>query len=246
MTTAKAYAQGSYGAFELKRCYQKNMIAGTLISGALPLLIIAILALVGYMTVGEEILEKIEQPGKIIERIPPPQNIHQVPAQVTTNVKPELPKFATNLVPVEDNQVISVAVIATGLQKVDIINSGIDTGAVQGVVNGVYTPGEVIGDMIPDPAFIPRTKEPELVYAPTPYYPEMARKIGMGGEVWIKIYVDKNGDVLDARIDKPSGTSAGFEESALEAARGRKYAPALQNDQPVGVWISYKVSFKLH
>ncbi len=248
MTTAKVYAQGSYGAFELKRCYQKNMIAGTLISGALPLLIIAILAFVGYITVTEVGVIPVSETGlDTIFVLPPPINIDINPPPISIDVKPVLPKFATDLRPVEDNQEMPVMVIATGLQKIDIINSGVDTGAVQGVVNGVYTPGEIIGEIIPEPTeFIPRTDEPILLDAPAPNYPEMARQIGMQGTVWMQIYVDKNGDVRDARVIKSSNSNAGFEEEALAAAWKRKYRPAMQNDQPVGVWISYKVSFKLH
>jgi len=44
---------------------------------------------------------------------------------------------------------------------------------------------------------------------------------------------------------KESGANAGFEEAALKAARKRKYRPALQNGQPVAVWVTYKKIFKL-
>ncbi len=86
---------------------------------------------------------------------------------------------------------------------------------------------------------------PVLLQAPAPRYPEKASKAGIQGVVWVKVLVDKKGNVRDAIIMKESGVNAGFEESALEAAKKRKYNPALQNQQPVAVWVAYKVAFKL-
>jgi TonB family protein len=86
---------------------------------------------------------------------------------------------------------------------------------------------------------------PELLEAPGPRYPEKALKAGIQGAVWVKVLVDKEGIVRDAIIVKESGVNGGFEESALEAAKKRKYRPALQNQQPVAVWIAYKVVFSL-
>ncbi len=50
---------------------------------------------------------------------------------------------------------------------------------------------------------------------------------------------------MDAIVAKESGANAGFEEAALEAARRSTWTPALQNNQPVRVWISYEVKFRL-
>ena len=86
---------------------------------------------------------------------------------------------------------------------------------------------------------------PELLEAPDPKYPEIAFKAGIQGQVWVKVLIDKEGNVRDAIIIKESGANAGFEESALESAKKRKYCPALQNQQPVAVWVAYKVVFKL-
>ena len=49
----------------------------------------------------------------------------------------------------------------------------------------------------------------------------------------------------DAIIVKESGVNAGFEEAALDAAWDRKYRPAMQNNQPVAVWVAYQVRFTL-
>ena len=49
MKAAKLIAYSPYGAFELKRCYQKNMFLGTLISGLTALAVIAAFTLAAYV-----------------------------------------------------------------------------------------------------------------------------------------------------------------------------------------------------
>jgi protein TonB len=86
---------------------------------------------------------------------------------------------------------------------------------------------------------------PELLEAPDPEYPEVALKNGIQGYVWVKALVDKKGNVRDAIIIKKSGVDVGFEESALKAAKRRKYSPALKDEKPVKTWVAYKVIFDL-
>jgi protein TonB len=97
----------------------------------------------------------------------------------------------------------------------------------------------------PPDEFIPYEEQPLQIDLPQPVYPEMAKKAGIEGSVWVKVLVDKNGDVRDALIYKESGAKAGFEEAAMEAAKKGKWKPALQNKQPVAVWVAYKVDFRL-
>ena len=73
----------------------------------------------------------------------------------------------------------------------------------------------------------------------------MALKAQIEGTVWVKVLVDKTGNVRDAVVVKPSGANAGFEEAALEAAKKGKWKPAIQNKQPVAVWVSYEIKFQL-
>jgi protein TonB len=105
---------------------------------------------------------------------------------------------------------------------------------------------DILDDILPQPdEFVAFDEEPQLLVAPEPVYPEMAKKAGVTGIVWIKVLVDTDGNVRDAIIVKESGVNAGFEEAALDAAWDRKYRPAMQNNQPVAVWVAYKVRFTL-
>jgi TonB family protein len=93
--------------------------------------------------------------------------------------------------------------------------------------------------------FVIVDNQPVLKYAPEPAYPEEALKAKIEGSVWLKVLVDSHGDVVKAIIAKDSEKDAGFEESALENAKLRKYEPAEKDGKPVAAWIAYKVAFKL-
>ncbi|NIS17480.1 MAG: TonB family protein [Aliifodinibius sp.] len=113
--------------------------------------------------------------------------------------------------------------------------------------NGFTEPKLDPNEDYPEPdEFIAYDQEPTLLAASEVNYPELAKKAGVTGNVWLKVLVDKNGDVRDVMVMKKSGLKAGFEEAAIEAAYERKYEPAMQNNQPVAVWVAYKVEFKLN
>ena len=78
-----------------------------------------------------------------------------------------------------------------------------------------------------------------------PLYPEMARRAGIEGFVWVNVLLDKKGKVRDVKIKIDSGANAGFEEAAIKAAKQTSWKPAISNGQPVALWVSYKIIFTL-
>ncbi|MEZ5358575.1 MAG: energy transducer TonB [Candidatus Zixiibacteriota bacterium] len=100
-------------------------------------------------------------------------------------------------------------------------------------------------DIPPSDQFIKVEVMPECVKKVEPAYPAAAVKAGIEGDVYVQAYVDKTGKVLKANALKCSHKDVGFEEAAVKAAYGSEYKPATQGGDPVGVWVSYKVSFKL-
>jgi len=101
-------------------------------------------------------------------------------------------------------------------------------------------------EYLPKPdEFIPVEKMPEMLYEQAPVYPEAAIKAGIEADVYVQSLVNKNGDVVKAKIAKTTNTDYGFEKAALDAAYKCKFMPAIQDSHPVAVWITYKVSFAL-
>jgi len=240
------YAQSPYGAFELKRSYQKNMLTGTLISCSIPVIIIGIFLLISVIKniKSEDVaIDAASAPVYVdLSQLPPPNIQKSVKKPELMKEKIELPKIGIPN-PVADEEVMEVQVLATNLQKVDL--AAADLGAAgDGDLFGDGTVIDILDDIMPRPdEFVAFDEEPQLLVAPDPVWPEMARKAGITGTVWVKVLVDKEGMVRDAIVIKESGANAGFEEAALEAAKKRMYRPAMQNNQPVPVWVAYKVKF---
>ncbi len=92
--------------------------------------------------------------------------------------------------------------------------------------------------------FVAYDTPPKLIRLVKPKYPDIARKAGIEGMVILKILVDVDGKVIDARVLKSLG-NVGCDEAAVKAAKKCLFEPALQRDKPVKVWVSYPVRFIL-
>ncbi|MCP4568907.1 MAG: energy transducer TonB [FCB group bacterium] len=105
----------------------------------------------------------------------------------------------------------------------------------------------------PDPGRSPDPKPkfgqeipPEPTHQEAPVYPNQARELGITGCVTIHAFIDLSGRVKEASTLNCDRPGFGFEEAALKAAYKFRYKPAIQNGTAIGVWISYKVNFKLY
>jgi len=93
--------------------------------------------------------------------------------------------------------------------------------------------------------FVAVEKMPILITEEKPVYPKQAQKDGIEGEVWIRALIGKDGAVQEAKVQKSAGKGVGLDEAALSAAYKSAYKPAIADGEPVAVWVSYKVVFKL-
>jgi TonB family protein len=97
----------------------------------------------------------------------------------------------------------------------------------------------------PQTGFVQFDEAPQIVRRAAPAYPEIAKRAGIEGTVWVKIQLDENGKVREALVQKSSQPDLGFEEAALAAAKNFEFSPARKNHQPVAVWITMPFHFKL-
>jgi TonB family protein len=95
------------------------------------------------------------------------------------------------------------------------------------------------------PDFVAFDKAPAIVKHVAPKYPALAKKAGIEGEVWLKIWVREDGKVETVEIQKRSGTDVGFEEAVIEAAKQFEFEPAVMRGKPVAVWVAIPFRFKL-
>lgn len=74
-------------------------------------------------------------------------------------------------------------------------------------------------------------------------YPEVAKKAGVEGRVFVQFVVDKEGNVVDPKVVR--GIGAGCDEEALRAVQTMKFIPGVQRGERVNVKMSLPVIFRL-
>ncbi|MFZ0455316.1 MAG: energy transducer TonB [Ignavibacteriaceae bacterium] len=74
-------------------------------------------------------------------------------------------------------------------------------------------------------------------------YPEIAKRAGVEGKVYVKAFVDEKGNVIKVEVQK--GIGAGCDEAAMKAVKETKFKPGKQRGKPVKVQVSIPVVFRL-
>ncbi len=82
-------------------------------------------------------------------------------------------------------------------------------------------------------------------------YPEAAKEAGVEGTIVIRIFINEDGTVYQNNVSIRTGKGGDIEHvaqlasAAFEAVMKTSWEPAIQNNNPVGVWYSIPVSFQL-
>jgi len=74
-------------------------------------------------------------------------------------------------------------------------------------------------------------------------YPEMARRAGIEGRVYVQFIVNERGEVEDPQVIR--GIGGGADEEALRAVKQAQFRPGMQRGRPVRVQYSLPVVFRL-
>lgn len=74
-------------------------------------------------------------------------------------------------------------------------------------------------------------------------YPEIAKKVGLQGKVYVLAFINENGDVDDVKVVK--GIGGGCDEATIEAIKKTKFTPGLSGGKPAKVKMSLQIQFKL-
>ncbi len=242
--------QAPYGAFDLKINYQYNLLRATLITVALVGGLVGALFAAGASPKitkpsgggvsdgGDErdtIRIFLEYPlnGKKSSRSGPE-------VTVTGPLKgiPVPVSVADSL----DGADSSGTVEVSEFQLAGLISGGSGSGAGNPVGGQVALSGGIFPDV---GEFVPHEVAPRALEWVIPEYPRLAKAARIEGVVWITALVDEDGKVRDVRIAKESGANAGFEEAAEAAAWECKFSPAIQNGNPIAVWVTFSFRFVL-
>ncbi|HVN75939.1 MAG TPA: TonB family protein [Thermoanaerobaculaceae bacterium] len=88
----------------------------------------------------------------------------------------------------------------------------------------------------------PGDTQPRLLQGPVPRAPDTS--LAIAPTVVCRILIDESGAVADAKIFRSRLDLASFEETALEAVKSYRFAPAQRGGRHVRVWINWPVSFQ--
>src|ERR1041385_2958183 len=227
-----------YGMRELRDLYQRYAKIALTVSVVAHLLAIGTYYLVGILMEDDE-PDRIVRIMKYTDLGPPPSitNTEAAP-QVAVTVPVAKPTVGVP-VPVPDAEVSPEQTIATQTEMSAAPSPTVGTG--EG--SNVQVQQDINIDE--DPAdFVPVEKQPVPVKQVNPEYPEIARRAGVEGTVWVKILVDKEGKAKKALVMKTDAEI--FNEPAIKAALQWVFTPAMMNNGPVAVWAAVPFRFKLN
>ncbi len=235
-----------YGAFELKQIYVRNYTIAVAIAIFLHLL------LVGSYYFAEALAREDEMEAPTVRMkinysdLGPPPSIENLAPQIQVAGPVAAPTVGVP-VPVPDDEAPPETVIASqtelSAQQAPALTEDLTGGGAQ-ITQDIKIEEEKKGDDDPGmDTFVPFENSPEMIRPAKPEYPEIAKRAGITGKVFVKVLIDKEGRPKKAVIVKSD--SELFNQPAIDAAMKSAFSPALQNKHPIAVWIVLPYKFTL-
>jgi TonB family protein len=235
-----------YGAFELKRVYQKNLGLAVLIAGLVNFLLMGSFLFFTQIKAQRLVVKRVIRIKDIIELGVPPSLTQSSAHQIAVSFKPTatLPSVGIPRA-VPDNQISETRDLATQKQLGILHNPTI---AIEGIDKNESLDVQLpVKEYYPAQGeFVPVQEIPVMVKEVKPIYPELARRSGVEGIVWLDVLVDKHGKVREAKCLKEQSVNLNiFCEAAIQAVLQCEFRPAISNNVPVACWGTTHIDFVL-
>lgn len=247
-----------YGAYLLRKKYKTYLSIATLISVTIFLLAVASPLLYKYFQAKEEIQVNKKKSILITELAEPPsigekKEIQQVeaPPPLKSTIK-----FLPPVVKPDDQVTDEYIPTAEELHEVDP-GTATQVGQAGGVDYSLLEVEEPVEEVVKEkkeeaftyveemPSFPGGDDQLLKFIASNVKYPEIARRAGVEGKVYVSFVVEKNGNITELQVVK--GIGAGCDEEALRVIQLMdKWKPGRQNGNPVRVRISIPFLFRLN
>ena len=177
----------------------------------------------------------------IYDPAPPPLgDVNPIPDPTSVRIPPVVDQSGL-ILPVDDAVITDQPPVENVVQP-----TGQGAGPVGGDTSGPVSGagGGIVAETIPPPdTYTYREVEPEVTHKVIPAYPDIAKLAAMDGNVIVRVFVGTDGRVKRAEIEKGNDL---FNDAALEAVRQWRFTPALNNNQPVGVWVRIPIHFQIN
>lgn len=206
---------------DLKRKYQRYWEVSLIIS-----LTILIVAFKFFPKFEQEVIE-IDAPQELIENV-------DVEATKQESAPPPPPKPPIPIEAPTDDVLEDVEIEATDLDVDAEVAAPPPPPKVEDDAEPVFF---VAVEQMPEPIGGIGAIQSKIVY------PEIAKRAGVQGRVYVKAYVDEAGRVT--KVELIRGIGAGCDEAAMEAVNSVMFSPGKQRGKPVKVQVTVPVLFKL-
>jgi protein TonB len=77
-----------------------------------------------------------------------------------------------------------------------------------------------------------------------PPYPPQSKRLGEEGATLLRLFIEPDGRVGDVQLGQSSGFPR-LDEAALRQAKRWRFVPGTENDKPVGMWMEFRVVWKI-
>jgi periplasmic protein TonB len=229
-----------YGAAELKSVAQRYMMWGLLTGILVCFSGVGTYHLAVWMNEEEEPVHTVRI-LKYTDLGPPPSLTNQAAPAVAVSGPAVRPSIGIP-VPVPDAEVSPDQTISSQTELSSQAAPAIDQNAASTATTQIEQDLKIDDDTAP-PDFVPYEKEPTVVKRVEPKYPDLALRAGLEGNVFVKVWVDKEGKVRKVVLLKSDAPI--FEEAAISAAKQWVFTPAVMQKGPVSVWVSIPFRFRL-
>ncbi|MEN3026872.1 MAG: TonB family protein [Chlorobiota bacterium] len=185
-----------------------------------------------------------------LSELPPPPSLTQELVPPTQAAAAEQPAVRVGVpIPVPDvlvpPEVQSFATLEE-LKRSPADNLG-GAGTGSGTVQVIPENTQVEVPKEPDPyEFIAVEREPSLdanELRRRLEYPELARRAGIQGKVYVRVLVGADGKPKRYIVEHSDNEL--LTEAAVKAVMSMTFTPAIQNGQPIAVWVSIPIDFRL-
>jgi protein TonB len=85
---------------------------------------------------------------------------------------------------------------------------------------------------------------PEHAFSPPPLHPPTLLERGIGGVVWLRVRVERDGQAAEVLLLRGSGQRL-LDESALDAVRRWRFVAARRGAQSLASWVEFPIRFSV-
>jgi len=236
-----------YGAYVIRKKYEKRVVSALLIALTGIVLAVAIPILINYLSKAnfgskDKMVDEVTlaEPPPIDKTTPPPPPVIPPPPvqQTIKFTPPVVVKDEEVQEPPPTQEEVKDVQVATKTQEGTAV---VDLPPENPVVAEETTPFTIVEEM---PTF-PGGEEKMMGYLHDHIkYPQIAKENGITGRVYVKFVVDKEGKIKDATVLR--GIGGGCDEEALRVIRTMPdWKPGKQNGRSVPVYFNLPINFSL-